>query len=311
MGHIIPLRIIPDNTKIDFMGKKKYGFALSFLIIASTIFLLFSKGLNFGIDFTGGILVEARFEKTPNLQSLRESFKEENIGDVSLQNLGDENTLLIRVGQAEDNESERQRAVTVIKNTIDKGNYGNIDYRKVDYVGPKVGQELIYSGGMAILMSFVAIMIYVAFRFEWQYGVGAILALVHDAIATIGFYSLTGLEFNLSSIAAILTIIGYSINDSVVVYDRVRENMRRFKKMEISELLNLSLNETLARTFMTSSTTIVAILALTLVGGDVIKSFSTASLFGICVGTFSSVYVSVPVLVYFNLRKAEKKEEDK
>lgn len=300
-----PIRFIPDGTKIDFMGKRIPAFAMSVLLILLTIFLLSTRGLNFGIDFTGGILIEARFEQVPQLAEMRGFLKDADIGDISLQTFGQDNNILIRVGQAAGDEKERLHIVETIKTKLAENIKTGIEYRKVDYVGPKVGDELIKDGALALILSFAAMMVYVWVRFEWQYGVGAIIALVHDAILTLGFFSLTGLEFNLSSIAAVLTIVGYSINDSVVIFDRIRENMRKFKKMPVPEMLNLSVNDTLSRTILTASTTLVSLVALVMVGGEVVKSFSLATFFGIAVGTYSSIYIGSPVLIYMKIKSAE------
>lgn len=298
------MQVIKPNTKIDFLGKKWPAFSFSLILMVLTVVLLFTKGLNFGIDFTGGILIEAEFKEAPDLTKMRHSLKETGIGEISLQTFGKPNNVMIRIGQEAAEESSRIKIVDVVKTNI-ANNFGKeVEYRRVDYVGPKVGGELIKGGIVALLLSFASILGYIWFRFEWQYGVGGVVALIHDAWLTIGFFSLTQLDFDLSSIAAILTIIGYSINDSVVIYDRIRENLRKYKKMPIDELLNVSINETLSRTILTVSTVLIAILTLILVGGEVIKSFSLATFFGILIGTYSSVYISAPILIFLNLRPA-------
>lgn len=295
-----PIRILPQDTSLDFLGKRWGAFILSAFLIIASAGLLVTKGLNLGIDFTGGILIDARFDKNPPLSELRTLLQKQQYGDISLQHFGKDKDILIRIGRSEESQEERSELIQAIK-TILAENYGDtITYRKVDYVGPKVGKELILDGQLALLLAFGAILLYIWFRFEWQYGVGAVIALVHDAILTLGFFSLLQLEFNLSSIAAILTIIGYSINDSVVIFDRIRENMRKFKKLALPELLNKSINNNLSRTLLTSLTTSIALLALVIVGGDVIKSFSLAALFGVIVGTYSSIYVASPILIYFD-----------
>jgi preprotein translocase subunit SecF len=298
----IPLKLFPAKTNIDFIGLRFVTFFVSMFFIIATIVLLATRGLNFGIDFTGGILIEAKFEQTVELPRMRDLLQKAELGEISLQTFGGENNILIRLGQSSTDEGERAIAVNKVKSILAENFSGGIDYRKVDYVGPKVGDELIKDGGIALLLTFGAIMLYIWVRFEWQFGVGAILALVHDTVATLGFFSITQLEFNLTSIAALLTIIGYSINDSVVIFDRIRENFRKFKKMPLPEIINLSTNETMSRTIMTASTTLVALVALVLVGGDVIRSFSLAALFGIAIGTYSSIYVASPVLIYMKLR---------
>jgi preprotein translocase subunit SecF len=236
---------------------------------------------------------------------MRHSLKETGIGEISLQTFGKPNNVMIRVGQDAAEESARGKIVDMVKVNIEENISKEVEYRRVDYVGPKVGGELIKGGIVALLLSFASILCYVWFRFDWQYGIGGVLALVHDAWITIGFFSLTQLEFDLSSIAAVLTIIGYSINDTVVIYDRIRENLRKYKKMPMDELLNISINDTLSRTVLTVGTVVIAVLTLVFVGGEVLRSFSLSTLFGIIIGTFSSVYISAPVLIFFNLRPSE------
>ena len=299
------IKLIPSETKIDFIGKRYLAFVFSALLIVTTILCVSIRGLNYGIDFTGGILMEAQFEEAVDLANMRSLFKKANIDDISLQTFGEDNNILIRVGHVEEDKNKRVESINKIKKIIAENFTGNIDYRKVDYVGPKVGSELIKSGVLSLLIACFAIMLYIWLRFEWQYGVGAILALGHDAILTLGLFSLAGLEFNLTSIAAILTILGYSINDSVVIYDRIRECLRKYKKMEMDELLNLSINQTLSRTVLTAGTTLVAIVALIVWGGPVIRDFSIAIFFGIIIGTYSSIYISAPVLTFMNLRRRQ------
>lgn len=282
------------------MGKRWIGFTVSIVLTLATIGLLATKGLNWGIDFTGGVLIEVRTEEPADLARMREALSAENFGEVSLQNFGDERSVIIRIQTAKDEENAAVIART--KEAMAEIFPTGIEYRKVDYVGPTVGQELIRAGIYSVLLGFLSIMLYVWFRFEWQYGLGAILALLHDTIMTIGFFSISGFEFGLTAIAALLTIIGYSINDSVVIYDRIRENMRRFKKMPTSELLNVSINETLSRTVMTAATTLLASLALALFGGEVLAGFSWAMVFGVLIGTYSSIYISAPALIYLRLR---------
>ena len=220
---------------------------------------------------------------------------------MQIQNI-DQKDLLIRVAKTSEDQAVLVKKIQEILSTHFEG----IEYRKIDYVGPQVGAELIKKGFLALFMSFLFIMIYIWIRFDWQFGLGGIFALIHDAIVTMGFFSITGLEFNLTSIAAILTIIGYSINDSVVIYDRIRENIRRNKKMDLAQLINSSINSTLSRTILTSSTTLISIIALIAFGGEALRSFSIATFFGIIVGTYSSIYISAPILLYLDPRKKEK-----
>lgn len=281
------------------MARRWLAFVLSGAAIIATFFLLFTHGLNMGIDFTGGIVMEVRMPKATELHDIRKELSTLNLGDVTLQNFGTERDILIRLPQQHGGSDAQNAAIAKIKTALGAG----VEYRKIEQVGPQVGDELAAGATWAMLLSFAAIMVYIWVRFEWQFGVGGLLALIHDAIITIGFYAFTQIEFNLTSVAAVLTIIGYSINDSVVIYDRIRENLRKYKKMPISELLDLSINETLSRTIMTVMTTLLALLALILVGGEVIRGFSMAMFFGIVVGTYSSIYISAPVLIYFGLRR--------
>ncbi len=288
------------------MKGHKIALALSVLSILGAITLVLIKGLNFGIDFSGGILMEVRVENG-EIKKLREVF-EGKIKDVQIQNI-DQTDFLIRVAKNEQNSQDKDESqaklIQEIKDILDQ-NFSQVDYRKVDYVGPQVGAELVQKGFLALFLSFFFIMIYIWIRFDWQFGVGGIFALLHDAVLVVGFYSLSGIEFNLTSIAAILTVVGYSINDSVVIYDRVREDMRKFKKADLSSLINSSLNSTLSRTFLTGLTTLLSLLALILFGGEALKSFSVGTFFGILIGTYSSIYISAPILLYFDPREKAK-----
>lgn len=293
------------------MKMHKFAFSLSIFLVLGSLVLVLTKGLNLGIDFSGGILIEARMpDNKTNISDIRSLLNKE-AKEVQIQNIGQQD-ILIRISKEESsNEADNQSLLVKKIQQVLVNHYPNIEFRKVDYVGPQIGGELIQKGFLALLLSFVFIMIYIWIRFDWQFGLGGILALVHDAVITLGFFSLTQLEFNLTSIAAILTVIGYSINDSVVIYDRVRENLRRFKKMDLSELLNISINSTLSRTVLTGGTTLTSLLALILFGGEVLKSFSVATFFGVAFGTYSSIYISAPILLYLDPRKKkdEKSEE--
>jgi preprotein translocase SecF subunit len=296
----VAIRIFKNTPKYDFMGKRWIGFAISIALTLGSLGLVFTKGLNLGIDFTGGVLMEVRTEQEADLSVIREALGGQDFGEISLQDMGDPHNFIIRI-QTKDNQDQATvvaEVKTVLASAIDTA----IDYRKIDYVGPTVGKELVRDGTLAVLLSFGVIMLYVWFRFEWQYGFGAIIALIHDGIMILGFFAVSRFEFGLTALAAILTVVGYSINDSVVIYDRIRENMRRFKKMPVSDLLNLSINETLARTFLTASTVLLTSLALALFGGEVIKGFSWAMVMGVAVGTYSSVYIAAPTLIYLNIR---------
>jgi preprotein translocase subunit SecF len=297
-----PVRYFPENTRIDFMKLRIPAISMSLLVIAAMFVLLFTKGLNLGIDFTGGILIELRTQETADLAKMREALPTKEFGEVALQYFGDDHEILVRLPARED--TNQAKVVEHVKATLNK-DFKGIEYRKVDFVGPTVGKELVEAAILSLLLSFAAMMLYIWFRFEWQYGVGGIFALLHDAAMIILFYLVSGFEFSLTSIAAVLTIIGYSINDSVVIYDRIRENMRRYKQMPIAELINVSVNETLSRTVLTAGTTILSAIALVVFGGEVLRGFSMALLFGLVVGTYSSIYISAPILIYFNLRSNE------
>ena len=273
---------------------------MSVVCIVGSLALVFVKGLNFGIDFAGGILIEARMPENAEVSKVRELITSQ-VKDVQIQNV-DKQDLLIRVAKTDEEQSVIVKKIQEILNQ----NFTNVEYRKIDYVGPQVGSELIKKGFMALFMSFLFIMIYIWIRFDWQFGLGGIFALIHDAILTLGFFAISGLEFNLTSIAAILTVIGYSINDSVVIYDRIRENLRRYKKMDLAALINSSTNSTLSRTVLTSGVTLFSLLALMIFGGEALHSFSTATFVGIVIGTYSSIYISAPILIYLDPRKEEK-----
>jgi preprotein translocase subunit SecF len=297
------IKLIPATPSIPFMAMRHAAFALSIVLIVASFGLLFTKGLALGIDFTGGLVMEFRTEQPVELGALRTAMQDVTAGDVSLQHFGSKHDVMLRVQVAEG--TNQPELVKAIKTQLESTLQTSITYRKTDYVGPQVGDELIRGGAMALGFAFLAILVYIWFRFEWNFGIGALVALAHDVILALGFYAFMGLEFNLSSIAAILTIIGYSINDSVVIYDRVRENLRRFKKMPLNELLSQSLNETLSRTILTAGTTIVALLALVMFGGEVIRGFSLIILFGVVVGTYSSIFIAAPVLLFSNLRRED------
>lgn len=293
------ISLVPVGTKIDFLQFRKLAGILSLVLCIASAGLFVTKGLNYGIDFRGGILIEIRTPGPANLAELRSTLNGLGLGEVQLQEFGQETDVLIRIERQEGGEKGQQIAIDKTRAALGS----EVNYRRTEFVGPKVGGELIEAGITAVLLALAAMLIYIWFRFEWQFGVGAVVALLHDVILTIGIFSLLGLEFNLSTVAAILTIAGYSINDTVVVYDRVRENLRKFKQMPLTELLNLSINGTLSRTLLTSVTTLIALGALFFVGGEVIKGFSFAMIWGVLVGTYSSIFVAVPLLVYMNLRR--------
>ena len=289
--------LVPTGTKIDFMRHRNIALFGSGVLAALSVVLFLVLGLNYGIDFRGGILVEVRTQGPADLGQLRSRLSELDLGEVQLQGFGAATDVLIRVERQQGDEKEQLRAVEVIKRALGPG----MNYRRVEFVGPKVGGELIQAGITAVVLALIIILVYIWFRFEWQFGIGAVIALIHDVVLTIGIFSILGLEFNLSTVAAILTIAGYSINDTVVVYDRVRENLRKYKKMDLQSLLNLSINETLSRTLLTSVTTLLALLALFFFGGQVIKGFGFAMIWGVVVGTYSSIWVAVSLLLRMKL----------
>jgi preprotein translocase subunit SecF len=293
------INLIPTGTNIDFMRFRKVAAFSSLCLAVASIILFSTLGLNYGIDFRGGIMMEIRTEQPADMAALRTNLSGLGLGEVELQEFGVDTDVLIRIERQKGDEKAQIKAVEIIKGVL--GN--KVDYRRVEFVGPKVGAELIEAGVMAVLAAMAAMLIYIWFRFEWQFGVGAVIALVHDVVLTIGIFALLGLEFNLSIVAAILAIAGYSINDTVVVYDRVRENLRKYKTMDLYALLNMSINNTLSRTLLTSVTTLLAVLALFFFGGEVIKGFSFAMIWGVLVGTYSSIFIAVPLLVYMKLNR--------
>ena len=295
-------RLVPDDTKIRFMRARFIAMAVSALLMLGSIGALFYPGLNFGIDFQGGILMEVRTPGPADLATMRTNLNQLGLGEIGIQEFGAETDVLIRIGRQAGEAEEQEQAVIIVQNALGELYGDEISYRRTEFVGPKVSEELLWAGIMAISLALVAVLIYIWFRFEWQYGVGAIIALVHDVTLTLGLFAVTGLEVNLTTVAAVLTIVGYSLNDTVVIFDRVRENLRRYRTMVISDLLDTSLNETLARTIMTSTTTLLALFSLYFFGGEVIKGFTFALIWGVVVGTYSTVYIATPILLQLNLR---------
>ena len=302
---MILIRLVPKQTDINFLGARKAGFALSGLAAIGSVIFFLVLGLNFGIDFRGGILVEARVETGADIAAMRDSVSTLGLGDVSMQKFGDPRDVLIRVEEQEGGEEAQQAAVDAIK-AIFATEIGEVEYRRVEFVGPKVSAELIRDGVLALTIALAAMMFYIWLRFEWQFSIGAIIALIHDVFLTIGVFALTRLEFNLSIIAAILTIIGYSMNDTVVIYDRVRENLHKYRSMPLVDLLNKSVNDTLARTVMTSVTTLLALFALFFFGGEVIRGFTFAMIWGVLVGTYSSIFIAAPALFLLGVHRGAK-----
>ena len=277
------------------------------LVVISLLFLIF-KGLNFGIEFNGGTLIELRSNDTKiNVSSLRDNLNQMNLGDVSVKNFGNEKDFLIKFEN-----NNNKNVIEEIKSNLDKSFGNNFSFRRVENVGPKVSAELLKSGVIAISVALVLMLIYIWIRFEWQFSLGAILALFHDVIVTLGLFSILGLEINLSIIAAVLTIVGYSMNDTVVIFDRVRENLRKYSDIKIYELTNISINETLSRTLITSITTLLALLSIFFFGGEILKGFSLAMIFGVVFGTYSSIYIANTVLVRLKVsQRTVLREDDK
>ena len=296
------LKLVPSDTSINFLKHRRIAFIFSLFLAASSIGLFVVKGLNLGIDFKGGILIEARNTTGPaDISGLRADLGQLGLGDISLQEFGTPTDVLVRVQRQEGDEEAQIAAIAAIASTLGD----SYDIRRTEFVGPTVGAELAEKGMLAVACALLAIMVYIWFRFEWQFSIAAILALAHDVLSTVGLFALTSFEFNLATVAAILTIAGYSINDTVVVFDRVRENLRRYKSYEIEDIINKSLNETLSRTVMTSFTTLLALLAITIFGGAVLRDFALAMIWGVLIGTYSSVFVAVGFLSRFDIRHQE------
>jgi preprotein translocase SecF subunit len=301
---MLSFRFIPDRTNIPFIRYQRLAYAVSGALIALSVLLLPIKGLNFGIDFQGGILIEVRVPgPRADLGAMRATLGGLGLGEVALQEFGQANDVLIRIERQPGGEEAQLAAVDRVKAALAERFGQDVSYRRVEFVGPKVSGDLFWAGTQAVIYALVAILAYIWFRFEWQFAVGAIIALIHDVVLTLGIFSLLGLEFNLSTVAALLTIVGYSLNDTVVIYDRVRENLRRYKTMSLPELIDRSVNETLARTVMTSLTTLLALVALFVLGGPVIRGFTFAMIWGVLVGTYSTVYIASPLLLHLNLRR--------
>ena len=286
----------------------KFNILSSLLVVVSLLLLVF-KGLNFGIDFKGGTLIELRSTDIKiNVANLRDNLNQMNLGDVSVKKFGNDQDYLVKF----ENKDNRENIIEEIKLNLDKSFGNNFDFRRVESVGPKVSSELLKSGIIAISISLAVMLIYIWIRFEWQFSLGAIIALFHDVIVTLGLFSILNLEINLSIIAAVLTIVGYSMNDTVVIFDRVRENLRKYSDIKIFELTNISINETLSRTLITSITTLLALISIFLFGGEILKGFSLAMIFGVVFGTYSSIYIANTVLVRLNVtQKTILKEDEK
>jgi preprotein translocase SecF subunit len=292
---------------INFNKFYKLFNIISFGLVVLSILLLFFKGLNYGVDFKGGTLIELRAnDKSISVTSLRQSFSKMNLGDFNVKKFGNENDFLIKI----EKKDTSAKAIELIKKELTSSIGSSFNFRRVENVGPKVSAELLKSGIIAIALSLAAMLFYIWVRFEWQFSLGAILALFHDVIITLGLFSLFNLEINLSIVAAVLTIVGYSMNDTVVIYDRVRENLKKFSDIKIFELTNISINETLSRTIITSITTLLALVSIYLFGGEILKGFSLAMIMGVVFGTYSSIYIANPILVKLRVSQKTILKED-
>jgi preprotein translocase subunit SecF len=293
------LRIVPDDTKFNFMRFRRISFPISAVLSILAMLLYFYHGLNFGIDFVGGTLMEIQSKSGPaDLAKMRATLGGLNLGDIQLQQFGAPTDVLIRIPQQPGGEQEQQAALSKVRGALGS----DVEYRRVEVVGPRVSTELLAYGTIGLVLAIFAILVYLWFRFEWQFALGAMIANVHDLVLTIGFMSLTQIDFDLTSIAALLTILGYSLNDTVVIYDRIRENLRKYKRLPMTDLLNSSINSTLSRSIITHVTVTLALLALLLFGGRAIHSFTATMMFGVVlVGTYTSVFIAAPILIYLGV----------
>jgi preprotein translocase subunit SecF len=297
----MPLKIVPDNTNIGFVRMRFVAFALTLLLTIGSIGLLATRGLNLGVDFIGGLTMEVEFKAPPPLDALRVKVDSLGVGTSALQEFGSPNNILIRLPLPEGDQAAVQKVVAKVQAGL-KAQYGKVNFRRVESVSGKVSGELIRSGIWAVLLSMAAVALFTWFRFEWFFGVSTVVALIHDVVVTLGFFALTQLEFDLNVVAAVLTIIGYSLNDKVVIDDRIRENLRKYRTMDIGPIIDLSVNETLPRTVMTSLTLLAALASMLILGPDVIFGFTAAMMLGIVVGTYSSIFVSSSLLITLGVK---------
>lgn len=322
MASLALVRFLPSDTNFQFIKARFIAFAFSVLIMLGSGAAFYGLNLNFGIDFRGGTLLEIGTDGPADLGAIRSELDQLGLGDVQVQEFGAVDAVLIRVetlsaedvqalttDAVEDDEAAQQAVNRLIQNALNE-RFDNIEYRRIEVVGPQVSGELVVAGVTAVVVALLLMLIYIWLRFEWQYSVGAVLALTHDVIATIGFFAITQLEFNLSTIAAILTIVGYSMNDTVVVYDRIREKFRKYKSLETPEVLNMAINKTLSRTILTSGTTLVAIIAMALIGGPALQGFALALIWGVVIGTYSSIFVAAPLLTITGVKRESGEERD-
>ena len=295
------LKLVPDNTNLPFLRFRTPALVFSLLLMLASLGLVATRGLNFGVDFAGGLMIEVRVAQTVSAEAMRSVVNSAGAGSATIQDFGDGHTVSIRLPLPPGDEAAVQQVVTRVQNAI-AARYPGPEFRRVETVSGKVSGELIEKGALAVLLAMAGIAIYIWFRFEWQFGVGALFSLAHDVALTMGFFALTRLEFDLNIVAAVLTIVGYSLNDTIVVYDRVRENLRKYRRMELVQLLDLSVNETLPRTIVTSLTMIIALAALVALGGEVLFGFALAMLLGIVIGTYSSIFIAAPVLIWMKVK---------
>lgn len=301
-----PLHLVPDDVNVPFLKFRKIFYIVSLAMVLASVGMFFTKGLNFGIDFRGGILVEIKTNGPADINALRDNLGSLGLGDVSIQEFGEPDDVLIQL-QRQDGDEEAQMAALA---TVTKALGDDVTIRRSELVGPKVGSELKEAGFYSVVISLFLIMVYIWVRFEWQFAVASVAALLHDVVITIGFFVITGVQFDLATLAAVLTVAGYSINDTVVVFDRIREYLRKFRKMEIPDLLDLSINSTLSRTTMTSFTTLLALIALFVFGGEAIRGFTMALIIGIVIGTYSSICVASPLLIVLRLKRKIPESEE-
>lgn len=298
-----PVRFIPDDTKIPIMRLSRFGFFFSGLLSLASVLLFIFVGLNVGVDFKGGTVMTIRTAEPANIEALRGQVNSLGFGQAEIQEFGSPNDVLIRLPAAEGGDQAQQTVIAKVKETLGP----TVEFRSVEVVGPKVSAELAEQGIIAVVSAIVGILIYVWFRFEWQFAAGAVLSLLHDVLITIGVFCLLRIEFNLQIIAAILTIVGYSLNDTVVVFDRIREYMRKYKSMNLADLIDFSINSVFPRTILTSVTTMLALIALYIFGGEVLRGFTFTMIFGVLIGTYSSIFIAAPVLILLGTVMSEKK----
>lgn len=300
------MQLIKHSLNIDFLGKRKLALIISAVLITVSLASLMTRGLNLGIDFTGGTLVEIGYSQPVELQPIRDALAQNQFNDAIVQHFGTARDVMIRLpSQAVANSEVSNQVLQALANT------GNPEMRRIEFVGPQVGEELRDDGGLAVVYALIGILIYVAFRFEYRFALGSVVALIHDVILTIGFFSVTQAAFDLTVLAAVLAVIGYSLNDTIVVFDRIRENFRKLRKEESIDVVNISINQTLARTLMTSITTLLVLFALFFVGGEVIHSFALALIVGVLVGTYSSIYVASATLILLNVSAVDLLPDEK